>query len=30
MNNSTIPVTYDTYGRMQYHPDFHPNHGKPW
>ncbi len=23
-------VTYDAYGRMQYHPDFHPNHGKPW
>ncbi len=23
-------VTYDSNGRMQYHPDFHPNHGKPW
>lgn len=24
------PVTYDAFGRMQYHPDFHPNHGLPW
>lgn len=23
-----IEVTYDRYGRMNYHPDFHPNHGK--
>lgn len=31
MNNTNeIPVTYDAYGRMQYHPDFHPNHGTPW
>ncbi len=30
MNNHEIPVTYDAYGRMQYHPDFHPNHGKAW
>lgn len=30
MNNIDIPVTYDAYGRMQYHPDFHPNHGLPW
>jgi len=30
MNNNNIPVTYDAYGRMQYHPDFHPNHGLPW
>ncbi|UOQ93396.1 DNA-entry nuclease [Halobacillus shinanisalinarum] len=21
-------VQYDDYGRMKYHPDFHPNHGK--
>lgn len=25
-----IPVTYDKYGRMNYHPEFHSNHGKPW
>ena len=30
MKNKIIPVTYDAYGRMQYHPDFHPNHGMPW
>ncbi|QOI95755.1 hypothetical protein [Aeromonas salmonicida] len=30
MNNNEIPVTYDVFGRMQYHPDFHPNHGSPW
>lgn len=23
-------ITYDKLGRMQYHPDFHPNHGKPF
>lgn len=23
-------ITYDKYGRMQYHPDFHANHKKPW
>lgn len=23
-------VTYDKYGRMNYHPEFHGNHGKPW
>lgn len=23
-------VTYDKYGRMQYHPKFHGNQGKPW
>jgi hypothetical protein len=21
---------YDSYGRMRYHPDYHPNHKKPW
>ena len=30
MKNNNTPVTYDVYGRMQYHPDFHPNHGMPW
>ncbi|MCP8970542.1 DNA-entry nuclease [Ectobacillus ponti] len=24
------PVQYDGCGRMMYHPDFHPNQGKPW
>ncbi len=23
-------ITYDPYGRMQYHPEFHENHGKPF
>lgn len=23
-------VSYDRYGRMNYHPDFHGNQGKPW
>ncbi|TKH40310.1 DNA-entry nuclease [Paenibacillus polymyxa] len=23
-------ITYDKLGRMQYHPDFHPNHHKPF
>lgn len=23
-------VTYDKYGRMNYHPDFHANQGKLW
>lgn len=23
-------VTYDSTGRMKYHPDYHPNHGKPY
>jgi hypothetical protein len=23
-------ITFDKQGRMQYHPDFHPNHGKPF
>lgn len=24
------PIEYDAGGRMKYHPDFHPNHGKPY
>lgn len=24
------PITFDKQGRMQYHPDYHANHGKPW
>ena len=27
---STQPVTYDKYGRMNYHPDFHGNQKQPW
>ncbi|PNI01202.1 hypothetical protein C1N32_20790 [Vibrio diazotrophicus] len=23
-------ITYDKWGRMQYHPDFHGKHGTPW
>lgn len=23
-------VTYDKYGRMNYHPELHGNQGKPW
>lgn len=25
-----IPITYDKYGRMNYHPEYHANHKKPW
>lgn len=25
-----MDVTYDKQGRMNYHPSFHPNQGKPW
>ncbi len=28
MNTSTI--TYDRYGRMNYHPEFHAKQGQPW
>lgn len=27
---SNIPIRYDNYGRMQYHPDLHPKHQEPW
>lgn len=30
MNTDKIEVTYDRYGRMNYHPDYHGNQGKPW
>lgn len=26
----TPAPTYDAYGRMNYHPEYHPNNGKPW
>lgn len=26
----SIPVTYDRYGRMNYHPEFHGKQGEPW
>ncbi|MDP2205883.1 MAG: hypothetical protein Q8K65_06195 [Alphaproteobacteria bacterium] len=29
-DTGTLPVTYDRYGRMNYHPDFHPNQRHPW
>lgn len=25
-----IPIQYDTYGKMKYHPDYHGKHGTPW
>ncbi len=25
-----IPLRYDSYGRLQYHPDIHARHKKPW
>ncbi len=25
-----ITPTYDRYGRMNYHPDYHPNQWRPW
>lgn len=30
VEKTEIEVTYDKWGRMQYHPDFHANHGTPW
>ena len=27
---SEIPVTYDRYGRMQFHPAFHGKQKEPW
>ena len=23
-------IQFDAHGRVRYHPEFHPNHGKPW
>ena len=28
--NQSSAVTYDKYGRMNYSPELHANHGKPW
>lgn len=28
--NGQIPVTYDAYGRMRFHPDYHGKQGTPW
>lgn len=25
-----MDITYDRYGRMNFHPEFHANQGKPW
>lgn len=27
---TSMPVTYDRYGRMKYHPDFHAKQKEPW
>ncbi len=27
---TSIEITYDKQGRMQYHPDYHAKHGTPW
>lgn len=27
---TAIPIRFDRQGRMQYHPDYHPKHLKPW
>lgn len=29
-NNQPNCVTFDKYGRMNYHPEYHGNQGKPW
>ena len=29
LNGTTMEITYDSSGRMNYHPDFHTEHGKP-
>jgi len=26
----SVPVTYDRYGRMNYHPDYHVKQNTPW
>lgn len=30
MTKPTIPVQYDRFGRMKYHPDFHSKHKTAW
>ena len=30
VNQVSEKVVYDNFGRMQYHPDYHPNQGKPY
>jgi hypothetical protein len=30
VSTSSIPVTYDRFGRMNFHPDFHGKQGTPW
>ena len=27
---TVLPITYDRYGRMQYHPELHAKHMLPW
>lgn len=28
--SNDITLSYDKWGRLQYHPDIHVNHGMPW
>jgi len=28
--STSAPVTYDRYGRMNFHPELHPNQKMPW
>lgn len=30
IENSEIPVAYDAYGRMKFHPDYHGKQRTPW
>ena len=30
MEETQMPITYDRFGRMKYHPDYHVNHGKDY
>jgi len=30
METKQQPVTYDKYGRMNYHPDYHDKNKQPW
>ncbi|MBO8172428.1 MAG: DNA-entry nuclease [Bacillaceae bacterium] len=30
LENERYDIEFDAHGRMKYHPDFHPNHGKPF
>lgn len=30
MSEERLPVTYDSHGRVQYHPDYHGKHKQAW